>query len=379
MRKKRILFVVGTRPDTIKMAPLYKELKGEPSFDVMLCSSGQHSQLLNQALDVFSIIPDFELRVMKERQTLSDLTSVLLKKFTELFSETKPDLVLVHGDTTTAFIGALSAFYLKIPVGHVESGLRTNDLNEPFPEELYRQSIARIARWNFTPTNIAYRNLLAEGIPESKIFLTGNTIIDSVKYIRDKIANNENYKKDLEKVSHRLFHFSPKSSNYILVTLHRRESFGIGIENICKALKAIAVEHPEIFILLPMHLNPEVRNHVINVLSEEKNIVLVNPINYDLFIYLIMNCKFIVTDSGGIQEEAVTLSKKVLVTRNKTEREEGLSSGFLQVVSTDYEAVYAAVKILVLDDSQTKSLVENPFGEGDISKCIKDIIIRDLL
>jgi UDP-N-acetylglucosamine 2-epimerase (non-hydrolysing) len=370
MKKNKALVVVGTRPDAIKMAPLFVEFKKNQNFDTYLCSSGQHLQLLNQALDIFDLKPDFELKAMIENQSLSGLTTNLLNKFTDLYSEIKPDLVLVHGDTSTAFVGALSAFYLNIPVAHVEAGLRTYDLSNPFPEEFNRQAIARMAKWNFAPTKKAYENLISEGISEKNVVLCGNTIVDSVRIIQEKLNSNLDYKQALLDDCKNLFSFDPRSENYILVTLHRRESFGDGVENVCRALKQIAIQHPDISIVFPVHLNPKVRNDVFRILGAEKNIFLVEPINYDLFILLFIHCEFIITDSGGIQEEAFSLSKKVLVTRNKTERTEGMDSGLLKIISTDFDEIFNSInKLLVQQESEIR-IESNPFGNGNISEKI---------
>jgi UDP-N-acetylglucosamine 2-epimerase (non-hydrolysing) len=370
MKTIKALVVVGTRPDAIKMAPLFLELKKNRKFDTYLCSSGQHLQLLNQAMEIFGIKPDFELKSMTENQSLSGLTTNLLYKFTDLYSEVKPDLVLVHGDTSTAFVGALSAFYLNIPIAHVEAGLRTFDLLDPFPEEFNRQAIARVSKWNFAPTKKAYDNLISEGISEEKLFLSGNTIVDSVRIIKEKLLSNSDYKQKLLDKCTNLFDFDPRDKEYILVTLHRRESFGDGVAEVCRALKQIVSERPNMLVIFPVHLNPKVRNDVFRILSAEKNIFLVEPIRYDLFILLSIYCKFIITDSGGIQEEAVSLSKRVLVTRNKTERTEGVESGLLKIISTDFKEIVGSVNEL-FDSQKSEIRIEaNPFGAGKISEKI---------
>jgi UDP-N-acetylglucosamine 2-epimerase (non-hydrolysing) len=366
----KALIVVGTRPDAIKMAPLYLELKGNPNFQTFLCSSGQHLQLLNQALDIFNLKPDFELNVMIQNQSLVGLTSNLLDKFSELYSEIQPDIVLVHGDTTTAFAGALASFYLKIPVAHIESGLRTHDLFDPFPEEFNRQSIARIAQWNFAPTKIAYENLLSEGIVEEKIVLCGNTIVDSVRIVKDRIFLESDYQSILIHKSIELFGFNPTENDYILVTLHRRESFGAGVENVCEALKQISIDNPNLKIIFSVHLNPGVRNDVIRILGSATNIVLAEPIDYDLFIFLAINCLFIITDSGGIQEEAICLGKRVLVSRNKTERTEGIDSGLLKIVSTNQNEIISSVNLLLRDKIIPIDEKVNPLGSGKVSEKI---------
>ena len=374
MKPIKVLIVVGTRPDTIKMAPLYLELISNPTFKTFFCSSGQHSQLLSQALEIFDIKPDFELNSMTENQTLTELTIRLLNKFSKLYSELNPDLILVHGDTTTAFVGALAAFYLKIPIGHIEAGLRTHDVSDPFPEEFNRQTISRISTWNFVPTKIAYENLLQEGIADDKLFLCGNTIIDSINIIREKLNSSPTFKEGLIHKSLYHFKFNPMDTNYILVTLHRRESFGEGVENVCQALKTIARKNPEVSIIFPVHLNPLVRNDVKRILGSEKNILLVEPIDYDLFVFLMINCMFIISDSGGIQEEAVSLSKRVLVTRNKTERIEGVESGLLKVISTDYEEILKEVDDLIKSKDTLKLTEINPFGSGQISQKIVEFL-----
>jgi UDP-N-acetylglucosamine 2-epimerase (non-hydrolysing) len=325
---------------------------------------------LNQALEIFELKPDFELKTMTENQSLADLTANLLSKFTNLYSKIKPDLILVHGDTSTAFVGALSAFYLNIPVAHIEAGLRTFDLLNPFPEEFNRQAIARISKYHLVPTKNAFDNLISEGISQENLFLCGNTIVDSVRIIQEKLKLNPNYEQILLNECKNLFDFDPKREKYILVTLHRRESFGDGVDDVCRALKQIATEHPDIFIVFPVHLNPKVRNHVFRILSDQKNIFLVDPIKYDLFILLSIHSKFIITDSGGIQEEAVSLSKRVLVTRNKTERTEGIESGLLKIISTDFDEILNSVN-KILDSKEVEIEIDsNPFGIGKISEKI---------
>ena len=379
MQKFKILIVIGTRPDAIKMAPLYIEFKSDPRFITLICSSGQHLQLLDQALDVFKIKPDFELKAMVENQTLAELTNTLLDRFSELYKEVKPDLVLVHGDTTTAFVGSLAAFYLGIPVGHIEAGLRTHDLSNPFPEEFNRQAIAKISRWNFVPTKTAYKNLLREGLSQENLLLCGNTIIDSIKIIEDKLNSDALFKKTLIQKSLDYLKIDPTKSSYILVTLHRRESFGKGIKNVCKALRTIAKQNPNVNILLPVHLNPLVRKDVMRILGAQKNIRLVDPIDYDLFIFLMINCLFIITDSGGIQEEAMALSKRVLVTRNKTERTEGVESGLLKVISTDYDQILQSVDLLIKSEISPSRYDLNPFKPGQVSKKIVDYLNSKLI
>ena len=370
----KALVVVGTRPDAIKMAPLYLELKNNPRFQTFLCSSGQHLELLNQALNIFNLEPDFELKVMTESQSLNGLTMNLLGKFSELYSMLKPDIVLVHGDTSTAFTGALAAFYLNIPIAHVEAGLRTHDISDPFPEEFNRQAIARISNWNFVPTNTALKNLIDEGIVEQKLCLSGNTIVDAVRIIKNRILHDTEYQNILLSRLIKLFGFNPVKERYILVTLHRRESFGTGVENVCNALKSIARHNPDLKILFPVHLNPGVRKDVFRLLDSEPNISLVEPIDYDLFILLAMNCLFIITDSGGIQEEAVSLSKKVLVSRNKTERTEGIESGLLQIVSTDQTEIINSVNELIQSGDSLIDLKINPFGLGNVSEKIVNFL-----
>lgn len=371
--------IIGTRPDAIKMAPLYIELKSDSKFETLICSSGQHLQLLDQALEVFDLKPDFELKAMTKNQTLSELSTNLLDKFSKLYTEVNPDLILVHGDTTTAFIGSLAAFYSGIPIAHIEAGLRTHDLADPFPEEFNRQVIARISRWNFVPTNAAYDNLIGEGISKDKLFLCGNTIVDSVKIIQDKLRADSHFREALIEKSISNLKVDPTENSYILVTLHRRESFGQGVENVCMALKTIARQNPKIKIILPVHLNPLVRRDVLRILGSEENVALVEPIDYDLFVFLMINCLFIVTDSGGIQEEAMTLSKRVLVTRNKTERTEGVESGVLKIISTDYEEILRSVGELI--SSTVSPYAEDPsfFEQEKVSKRIVNFLNLNMI
>ena len=374
MQHFKILIIIGTRPDAIKMAPLFIELKSDPRFITLVCSSGQHLQLLDQALDVFRIKPDFELKAMTENQTLVELTNTLLIRFSELYMEVKPDLVLVHGDTTTAFVGSLAAFYSGIPVGHIEAGLRTHDLSDPFPEEFNRQAIAKISKWNFVPTKTAYSNLLKEGLSEENLFLCGNTIIDSIKIIEDRLNTDSFFKKTLIEKSIDYLKIDPTKSSYILVTLHRRESFGKGVENVCMALRTIAKQNPNVNIILPVHLNPLVRKDVMRILGSEENISLVDPIDYDLFVFLMINCLFIITDSGGIQEEAMALSKRVLVTRNKTERTEGVESGLLKIITTDYDQILQSVDLLIKSEISPNKHDLYLFKPGQVSKNIVEYL-----
>ena len=374
MQQFKILIIIGTRPDAIKMAPLFIELKSDPRFITLVCSSGQHLQLLDQALDVFRIKPDFELKAMTENQTLVELTNTLLIRFSELYMEVKPDLVLVHGDTTTAFVGSLAAFYSGIPVGHIEAGLRTHDLSDPFPEEFNRQAIAKISKWNFVPTKTAYSNLLKEGLSEENLFLCGNTIIDSIKIIEDRLNTDSFFKKTLIEKSIDYLKIDPTKSSYILVTLHRRESFGKGVENVCMALRTIAKQNPNVNIILPVHLNPLVRKDVMRILGSEENISLVDPIDYDLFVFLMINCLFIITDSGGIQEEAMALSKRVLVTRNKTERTEGVESGLLKIITTDYDQILQSVDLLIKSEISPNKHDLYLFKPGQVSKNIVEYL-----
>ena len=352
---KTILTVLGTRPEAIKMARLIDLLNNNSYFSHKLCVTGQHKELLYQALDVFGIQPDIDLHVMTPNQTLGDVTAKIVTGFTETLKQIKPDLVLVHGDTTTSFACALSSFYQQIPVGHVEAGLRTHNKYSPFPEEMNRTITAQIASLHFAPTELNRQNLLKEGVLDYNIFVTGNTVIDTLLSVADKLTKCPNDLRKLEDIIH---------GKFILVTGHRREIFGQGFDNICLSLQTLADKYPDCHIIYPVHMNPNVKNVVYQQMNEISNIHLIEPLSYLSFVYLMKKCTLILTDSGGIQEEAPSLHKPVLVMREYTERTEALDNNTIQLVGTNVKNIVdSASTILEAPDGIFASIV-NPYGDG---------------
>ena len=369
----KILVVFGTRPEAIKMAPIVAELKN--AMQVIVCVTAQHREMLDQVLELFEILPEYDLNIMKPGQDLFDVTSNVLLGIKKILYKEQPDLVLVHGDTSTAMTASLAAFYFSIPVGHVEAGLRTHDISTPFPEELNRQIIARIARFHFAPTETAKNNLINEQIPKKNIYVTGNSVIDALLSVIDKAKSVEYTDKLLSKLS-----FINKESQdlprIVLVTGHRRENFGSGFEEICQALKEIAIQNPDIQIVFPVHLNPNVTQPVNRILSNIDNIHLIEPLDYLTFVKLLNDSYLILTDSGGIQEEAPSLGKPVIVMRETTERTEAVISGSVRLVGSDKRKIIQAVNDLLTDklayDKMSK--VDNPYGDGLTSKRILSVL-----
>ena len=360
--KKKILIIFGTRPEAIKLAKLIDQLKKKKIFKLKVCVSGQHNEMLHQVLNLYKIKPDFDLKVMKNNQTLNLLCSKILKKINSVLLSFKPDLVLVHGDTTTAYISSLAAFQNKIKIGHVEAGLRTHKLEYPYPEEFNRKSIGVMADINYTPTKIATENLINENIPKYKIIQTGNTIVDTLKFSLKVLLKN---KKILNEIKKR-FSFLDNKKKLIIVTAHRRENYGLGIDNICSALKEILKKNKNIQIIFSVHLNPNISKKVNNKLGEMKNIYLVKPLDYFSFIYLMKLSYLILTDSGGIQEEAPSFNKPVLVLRNETERPEARNFGGSLLVGTDINKIVKNVIKLVKNKKlyYKMSKIKNPYGDG---------------
>ncbi|MCR8679884.1 MULTISPECIES: non-hydrolyzing UDP-N-acetylglucosamine 2-epimerase, partial [Campylobacter] len=329
---RKILVIFGTRPEAIKMAPLVKKLSSIVEFETKVCVTAQHRQMLDQVLELFEIIPDYDLNIMKQNQNLLDITKTVLSGINDVLLDFSPDIVLVHGDTTTAAIASLAAFYNKVKVAHIEAGLRTNNLYSPYPEEANRQIVGVLANYHFAPTQIEKQNLIKENKLDKNIIVTGNTVIDALLFILNKILNNQTIKNDiLQSIKNEGFIYD-KNRKLILVTGHRRENFGDGFINICNALKDIALNNPNIDILYPVHLNPNVQVPVNNILSKIKNIYLINPLRYENFVYMMYLSHFIITDSGGIQEEAPSLGKPVLVMRDTTERPSALQAGTIKLV-----------------------------------------------
>ena len=371
---KKIMLVFGTRPEAIKMAPLVKEFqKHADKFKTIVCVTGQHRQMLDQVLDIFDIKPDYDLNIMKQGQDLYDVTARVLTGMRDVLKEVKPNVVLVHGDTTTSTAAALAAFYQQIQVGHVEAGLRTHNIYSPWPEEMNRQITGRIAEYDFAPTPLSKANLLAEGVAEVKITVTGNTVIDALYWVVDKIKNDATLDSELEStLKNAGYDVSRLASGkkLVLITGHRRENFGDGFISMCKAIKTLTEKYPEVDFVYPMHLNPNVREPIHTVFGENLeglgNMYFIEPLEYLSFVYLMEKSNIVLTDSGGIQEEAPGLGKPVLVMRDTTERPEALEAGTVKLVGTDYNMIVNSVSALLEDISlyETMSKATNPYGDG---------------
>nr|WP_255557174.1 UDP-N-acetylglucosamine 2-epimerase (non-hydrolyzing) [Sodalis sp. dw_96] len=360
--------VFGTRPEAIKMAPLSLALANDPAFESRICVTAQHREMLDQVLRLFDIVPDYDLDIMQPSQGLTEITSRILIGMKPVLASFQPDVVLVHGDTTTTLATSLAAFYQHIPVGHVEAGLRTGNLYSPWPEEANRKLTGHLAMYHFSPTENARQNLLREGLAADRIFITGNTVIDALFWVRDRIMNDAALRTALEQ----RYDFLDGQKKLILVTGHRRESFGDGFERICSALAHIACNHPEVQVVYPVHLNPNVSEPVNRILSGIANIKLIDPQDYLPFVYLMDRAYMILTDSGGIQEEAPSLGKPVLVMRETTERPEAVAAGTVLLVGTDPARIQAAVSKLLndVDEYQAMSRAHNPYGDGQACRRI---------
>jgi UDP-N-acetylglucosamine 2-epimerase (non-hydrolysing) len=370
----KVLSIFGTRPEAIKMAPLVKALTNSNSIEAKVCVTAQHREMLDQVLDLFDIVPDYDLNIMKPGQTLYDVTTNILLGLKPILEEFKPDLVLVHGDTSTTLSASLAAFYQQIPVGHVEAGLRTGNLSSPWPEEGNRKLTGAITKLHFAPTETSKQNLMNEATNEADILITGNTVIDALLQVVDKVQTDESLITDLAGKFPEL----DESKKLILVTGHRRESFGGGFERICEALAEIATNHPEAQVLYPMHLNPNVREPVNRILKNVDNVHLIEPQEYLPFVYLMNKATVIVTDSGGVQEEAPSLGKPVLVMRDTTERPEAVDAGTVKLVGTDKDRIVSAVHELLTNPAeyQKMSRAHNPYGDGKACERIVNKIIE---
>ena len=383
---KNILIVFGTRPEAIKMAPVVKEFQKFPElFNLTVCVTAQHRQMLDQVLHLFEIIPDIDLDLMKSNQDLFDITINVLKGLKEVMLRVKPDLVLVHGDTTSAMSASLAAFYHRIPVGHVEAGLRTYDKYAPWPEEINRQITDRISTFLFPPTLNSKDNLLTEGCNEENMVVTGNTVIDALHYVIDKIQSSASLRSKLCDIitssGYKAFeNLVANNRKLILVTGHRRENFGEGFINICNALKEIALRNDFVDIVYPVHLNPNVRKPVNEILSGLSNVYLTEPLDYEPFVYLMNESYFLISDSGGIQEEAPSLGKPVLVMRETTERQEAVFAGTVKLVGTDKNLIVSEAETLLHEESSyiKMSRARNPFGDGNASKQIVNFLKQKL-
>lgn len=373
---KKVLLVFGTRPEAIKMAPLVKTFENQPNIDSKVCVTAQHREMLDQVLDIFDIKPDYDLNIMKPGQDLFDVTSNVLFGLKDVLNDFKPDIVLVHGDTTTTSASSLAAFYNKIKVGHVEAGLRTGDLYSPWPEEANRQITGALANYHFTPTTTSANNLLKENKDPQNIIVTGNTVIDALFFTLDKIEKNEELKFKIVNSINSQYELK-ENKKLILVTGHRRENFGDGFVNICEALKTLATNNPNIDIVYPVHLNPNVQKPVKEILSDTSNVYLIEPLQYESFIYMMNQTYFIITDSGGVQEEAPSLGKPVLVMRNTTERPEAVEAGTVKLVGTNKRTIIKEAQKLLDDVKEyTKmSKAHNPYGDGKACDRIVKFII----
>ncbi|MBQ1190487.1 MAG: UDP-N-acetylglucosamine 2-epimerase (non-hydrolyzing) [Lachnospiraceae bacterium] len=371
---KKIMLVFGTRPEAIKMAPLVKEFQKYPeSFQTLVCVTGQHREMLDQVLRIFDIVPDFDLDIMKHGQDLYDVTSRVLLGMRDVLTAARPDVVLVHGDTTTSTAAALAAFYQQIPVGHVEAGLRTHNVFSPWPEEMNRQITTRIASYHFAPTPLSRKNLLQEGIADERITVTGNTVIDALRWVVDKIRKDSSLNLELAGQLKAIGYDVKRLASprrLVLITGHRRENFGEGFLNICQAIKDLTVRYPEVDFVFPMHPNPNVRQPIREVfgekLSDQGNMVFIEPLEYLSFVYLMEKASIVLTDSGGIQEEAPGLGKPVLVMRDTTERPEALEAGTVKLVGTSRDTIVNELSRLLDDPASYEKMSKavNPYGDG---------------
>lgn len=369
---KKVMLVFGTRPEAIKMCPLVKEFqKDTKNFETIVCVTGQHREMLDQVLTIFDVKPDYDLNIMKQGQDLTDVTARVLTGLRDVFKECRPDVVLVHGDTTTSTAGALAAFYAQIPVGHVEAGLRTHNIYSPWPEELNRQITGRIATYNFSPTPLSEKNLLEEKV-HGKIVVTGNTVIDALHMVVEKLKNDLALAKEQEEILAKAGYDVMRlkdGKKLVLITGHRRENFGEGFIRMVTAMKDLSEKYPDVDFVYPMHLNPNVRKPIHEVFGEDltrPNFFFIEPLQYLEFVYLMEKSTFVLTDSGGIQEEAPGLGKPVLVMRDTTERPEALESGTVHLVGTDYDKIFNEVSTLLEDDTayEKMSKAVNPYGDG---------------
>ncbi len=360
---KKVMLVFGTRPEAIKMCPLVNELKSRKEIETVVCVTGQHRQMLDQVLEAFDVVPDYDLSIMKDRQTLFDVTTNILNRIKEVLEEVHPDVVLVHGDTSTTFVTALACFYLQIPVGHVEAGLRTYNIYSPYPEEFNRQAVSIISAYNFAPTELSRQNLLKEGKNPDTIYVTGNTAIDALKTtVREDYTHPE-----LEWA---------KGSRLIMITAHRRENLGEPMKHMFRAIRRVCDEHPDVKAIYPIHMNPVVRETAREILGDDERIHIIEPMDVLDFHNFLSRSFLILTDSGGIQEEAPSLGKPVLVMRDTTERPEGIKAGTLKLVGTDEQVIYENFKLLLENEEAYKAMstASNPYGDGFACKRIADIL-----
>ena len=382
---KKVMLVFGTRPEAIKMAPLVKKFQESDDFETIVCVTAQHREMLDQVLDIFEIKPDYDLNIMKQGQDLYDITSRVLLGLRDVLNETNPDLVLVHGDTTTSSAAALAAFYKQIPVVHVEAGLRTNNIYSPWPEEMNRRITGRIATYHLAPTELSRQNLLKENVNDNNIVITGNTVIDALFWVVEKIKNNDKLAETLQiNIKNNGYDINTRTCastrKLVLITGHRRENFGEGFKNICYAIRDLSIKYPDVDFVYPMHLNPNVRKPISEIVGNEanksSNTFFIEPLDYLNFIFLMEKSHIILTDSGGIQEEAPSLGKPVLVMRDNTERPEALDAGTVKLVGTDYNKIVNEVsQLLENEDSyNTMSKAVNPYGDGSACERIVEFL-----
>lgn len=380
---KKVMVVFGTRPEAIKMAPLVKEFqRHDKAFHTIVVVTAQHREMLDQVLRIFCIKPDYDLNIMKPGQDLYDITSRVMLGIRDILNQEKPDVVLVHGDTTTSMAAAISAFYARIPVGHVEAGLRTHNLYSPWPEELNRQITGRIAEFNFAPTNLSKLNLQNEGVDERKIIVTGNTVIDALHLVKNKLAQDCQLSQSAEESISKAGYKLNVSHDIVLITGHRRENFGQGFDNICRAIKTLAEKYPATDFVYPVHPNPNVKKAVDKVFGDTytKNVYFISPLEYVPFVWLMHRSKLVLTDSGGIQEEAPGIGKPVLVMRDTTERPEAVEAGTVKLVGTDCSKIIQEVQLLLENPSyyQIMSKAVNPYGDGHACEKIVNALKRGL-
>lgn len=371
------MLVFGTRPEAIKMAPLYHALKRSPGeFDTLVCVTAQHRQMLDQVLKVFEITPDIDLNLMRQGQDLFDVTASVLLGMRNVLREHEPDALLVHGDTTTTLAAAMAGFYLGVPVGHVEAGLRTHDVYAPFPEEFNRQVATKITRWHFSPTDFSRKNLLSEGVDEASVTVTGNTVIDALLWVLDRIELDPGRRGAIAAFLSERLPFDWANQRFVLITGHRRENFGDGFLQICHALQDLAARYPEVQFVYPVHLNPNVQEPVNAILTGLGNVHLIAPLDYEPFVYLLRHCCIVLTDSGGIQEEAPSLGKPVLVMRDVTERPEAIIAGTVRLVGANRDKIVAHIAEL-LDNEVSYELMaraHNPYGDGNAAERIISVL-----
>jgi len=371
------MLVFGTRPEAIKMAPLVHALRAEPDhFDVLVCVTAQHREMLDQVLRIFEITPDIDLNVMKPGQDLFDVTASILTGMREVFAMHRPDAALVHGDTTTTLATAMAGFYAGVSVGHVEAGLRTHDLYAPFPEEFNRQVVSKVAHWHFAPTALSRDKLLAERVMGDSVTVTGNTVIDALHWVLERIDSDTERHIALDAALDEMLRFKWKDKNFVLVTGHRRENFGDGFLQICAAIRDLALRYTEVHFVYPVHLNPNVRKPVNEILAGLSNVRLIEPLEYEPFVYLLKHAHLVLTDSGGIQEEAPSLGKPVLVMRDVTERPEAVEAGTVELVGANQARIVAGVSRLLEDDAHyvAMSRAHNPYGDGQACQRILDVL-----